>query len=251
MSCRSTLGTAVAALLALGTPITKADDPAVLAEPVRAEPVHVAKGEGYVICAMPHVASGSPFAKLPKPRMIGFRFPLDEASRSPGASVLHISLGNGAVKCLLATGETSYPSVPMGINRIYYFQSRVLGICADRQRLYVLIFVGGAELLDFGDRGTVPRKRGQSTPLSGIYYLSVFDVRKGTRICDLDLKDAEIPTLAPLETLDKGPLELLDDGVAVYGKTFRFDGGKLTAESSLPAEFTESSQGQGANGLLY
>ena len=72
---------------------------------------------------------------------------------------------------------------------------------------------------------------GQNTPLlNGMYYLSVFDVREGRWLLDVDLKDAEIPTRPPLETLDTGPMKLLDEGITIYGKTFRFDGKILVTE---------------------
>lgn len=222
ISFRSAFGIAVVVLFVLSVPVAKADDPALPVEPAKAKPVHVAKGKGYVICVIPHKASDSPFAKYPKPPglMRGLLPGRGKASKSPGASVLHISFGDGAVKCLLASGvsETPYHSPPMGsMGHVTFFQSRILGVCADRQRLYVLVLVGQTGGFGFEGRNSM-------------YYLSVFDAREGTWLLDVDLKDAEIPTRPHLETLDTGPMKSLDNGVTVYGKTFRFDGKILVVE---------------------
>ena len=140
--------------------------------------------------------------------------------------MLHISLGDGTVKCLLAGGETSHPGPTQNVMWTYYEQSRILGVCADRGRLYVLASVAGKIVPDLSGRGTArPNRYGQPAG-----YLFVFDVRKGTLLFDTELKDVEIPTPHPFATpemLDMIPIKLLEDGVAVYGKAFRLDGEKL------------------------
>ena len=226
MSHRSTIRISVVAFLALFTPMARADDPRAPAEPAQAKPEYVSKGEGYVICVLPHSDSVSLRAKAPKPARLE-RWPW--YCGSPGASVLHISLGDGTVKCLLASGETSHPGPIQNVMWTYYEQSRIHGVCADRRRLYVLASVAGKIVPDLSGRGTA-RPTGQNGHGQPTGYLFVFDVREGTLRFVTELKDVEIPTPHPFATpqmLGIIPIKLLDDGVAVYGKAFRLDGEKL------------------------
>jgi hypothetical protein len=135
-------------------------------------------------------------------------------------ALLHTSTETGEMKVLAAGRTTGTRSPPMGIDRLYYRQRRIVGVATDKERLYALEWEGTATVLLQGMVGKPLYRTVQ-------YRLLVFSPDKGVQIHALDLKGDSVPKEPPKETADKGPLRLHDDGVTCFGRRFEFKGTKL------------------------
>jgi len=181
------------------------------------KPVLIAKGKDFFIHALP-----ADRGLFPRRVKVEPRFPemVEEGVR--GLVVVHTSLATGDMKILTAGGQSTWRGPPMGIDRIYHNVTRVVGIAADSERLYVLLWDDLSEWV-VGERG----KRG--------YRLQIFRVSNGALLHTLALKEGDFPKDPPSqETAEKGPLQLRGDGVACFGVTFEFKGMELIKQKYEP-----------------
>jgi hypothetical protein len=107
---------------------------------------------------------------------------------------------------VLAAGGTSLVDMQRNSGPVR-FTSRIVGVAADRERLYVLHWQGG--------------ERQPSCSLL------VFRPDSGVLIHSLELTGDDVPKEEPKETTDRGPLRLRPDGVACFGARFEFKGTEL------------------------
>jgi len=122
------------------------------------------------------------------------------------------------------TGEMHYLVPPTGtyaINtvRISFAQARILGLAVDDERLYALTW-SAPRIFDDAPAPDAPLA-------GGTYRLQVFWLADGREIASPALAAAKLPATAPMEVVDRGPLELVPGGVSVYGVAARYDGKQL------------------------
>jgi hypothetical protein len=91
--------------------------------------------------------------------------------------------------------------------RISFQTTRIAGVAADAERLYVLIWAGRAY---------------DKPPEEGHDVLRTFWLEDGAALWAPLLKTP--PTEAPAETLEKGPLRLVEGGVEVHGARATYKG---------------------------
>jgi len=181
-----------------------------------AKPLLLAKGKGYFV----HV--------MPLPRFQGRSWVWPEDSGIPGmtrtaptgSAVLHTSTATGEMKVLAYGASTVTHGPPMGIDRIFYNQTRVVGVVADAERIAVLEWQLASE--------SMPKAvtEGQT----GRYHLLVFRPADGALVQDLTLKEGQFPKDPPVESLDAGPLVVRGDSVSCFGVTFTFKGTQLVRQ---------------------
>jgi hypothetical protein len=173
------------------------------------QPKLVAKDKDYFIHALP------PDQGLQSQEMavrLG-RWPLPNAR---GLVLLHTSTATGEMKVLAASTFSVIPVVKNN-PRSDYILSYIVGVAADKERLFVLQWIN-------------PQPYKGS--LRGTYYVLVFRPRDGVLVKSLELKDDDVPTKPPKETAGPGPLRLYGDGVACYGTKFTFKGTELIKQSA-------------------
>ena len=154
-----------------------------------------------------------------------------------GCAILYTRPSNGEMKALVSTGTVEVPT-----ERISFFQTRLVGVACDPERLYALVWSSG-RVFDHPPHPGQPSK-------GGGYSLHAFWLADGAGLGETWLlKEAgkspvsrpsvvvpELPDIAPQETLGKGPLKPIEKGVALYGVAFEFEGKKLTKHHPLPRE---------------
>jgi hypothetical protein len=135
------------------------------------------------------------------------------------------------MKCLVSTRTVEAPT-----RRISFHQTRLVGLACDAERLYAVVWSSG-RVYDRPPHPGGPFK-------GGSYSLHAFWLADGTSLGETWLLKepgkspvsrpnavaVELPDLAPQETLEKGPLELVEQGVACYGLDFEFEGRKLRGQ---------------------
>jgi hypothetical protein len=129
---------------------------------------------------------------------------------NPGLLLLHTSIATGEMKVLAAGGDTVSNFAQKNVPDTY--RSRIMGVAADKERLYVL--------------------RWHSGPSERAVHLHVFRPGTGEEVHALKLEGDAVPDEAPRETAGKGPLRLHPDGVACLGVRFEFKGTRLIKRSS-------------------
>jgi hypothetical protein len=184
--------------------------------PDGAGPVLVARGKDVLVHAVPR--GGTLTRRKPKE---GFPLLQQDVMGPSGLVLVHTSTDSGEAKTLLSTGSWSF-DLATGVPRVCQGRSSLVGVVADRQRLYVAWHQ--SEMVVEGLPGQEQREL--KTPDS--YHLWVFRLLDGKLLHELDLKDGELPKKAPAEKADKGPLEVVDNGVRCFGLRFEFDGDRLT-----------------------
>ncbi len=118
----------------------------------------------------------------------------------PGFMLLHTVRASGEMTVLIPPTGT----VAISTRRISYGTTRILGVAADAERLYVLLWTGHA----FGK---------PPGPAEGGYALRTFWLADGAALWAPALKPEGLPKEIPAETLEKGPLRLVKGGVELYG----------------------------------
>lgn len=190
----------------------------VAAQPVPApaaapdQPVQVAKGDGYVVHAL--IGPASPFF-APQP------------PTTP--TILHTALPSGRLTVLYRSGTIIGIPVPMGIDRTPHHQTRVAGVAADAERLYLLVWSARWVVLGAGAPGAGP-----GPPASDTYELRVFWLADGSLIGSVPLGGMGRPRVVPRESVEAGPLEVMSGGVRVYGESLRFRGKGRVDGPGLP-----------------
>jgi hypothetical protein len=199
--------------LALGwlAPVLVAAQPA-LAATAPDQPAQVAKGDGYVVHAL-----------------VGPRSPFFAPQPPTTPTVFHTVLPEGRLRVLYRSGTTVGIPVPMGIDRTPYHQTRVVGVAADAERLYVLVWSTKWMVLGAGDLGAGP-----GPPASDAYELRVFWLADGSLVGAFPLGGTARPRVVPRESVEAGPLEVMSGGVWVYGESLRFRGKDRVDGPGLP-----------------
>lgn len=136
---------------------------------------------------------------------------IERGNYASGWMLLLTTLESGEMKVLSATASWSVPT-----RRISYRQTRLLGVIGDAERLYVLIWDSG-RVFD-----SPPPPASQKTK-AGTYQLFVFWLGDGSTIVSQPLT-GDLPAEVPVETAEKGPLQLVDGGVSCFGTTVKFKG---------------------------
>jgi hypothetical protein len=199
-------------LTMLATLILSAPAPAVQPPGVPSpEPVLVAKGKGFLIHA---VTLGSEPAQPKTPPLVAFQ----TAALSQGVAIFHTDTETGKMKALMTSGMLVRQSPPMGIDRLYYTATRVAGIAADTERLYVLVSVRKKTAM----LQARPMENPDFEPAT--YHLAVLSLADGEALHVLPMKEGDFPKELPAETVKPGPVELKENGVACFGVTFTFKG---------------------------
>jgi hypothetical protein len=148
----------------------------------------------------------------------------DDFDAKQGGTLLLTSRETGEMKVLIWTGTRSNHH-----RRATYFQNRILGVTADRERLYVLVFA-----LTQPDRWPQPADKPFDLPMvkkdaagrwneSWTFNLLAYRLSDGKLVAGNELKGDGLPTTVPVETTGAGPLKLLKNGVEVYGSRVEFD----------------------------
>jgi hypothetical protein len=178
------------------------------ADPKPGQPVVVAKGDKFVVHAL---SSGGGVAAL-----FGER-PLT------APHLLHTALPDGRLTVLFRSGTTIGFPIPMGVDRTPYSQTRVVGVTADAERLYVLVWSAEWVVESWQGAGNEIKP-----PKSDTYAVRVFWLADGSEVGKFDLKGEKRPKTVPAESLEAGPLTAeKTGGASAYGETFRFKGKEL------------------------
>ncbi len=122
----------------------------------------------------------------------------------PGLMLLHTARASGEMTVLARTTGT----MAISTRRISYVQTRILGIAADAERLYVLAW--SVRAWDKPPDRDAPVEGGR-------YELRAFRLADGKALRAPALKPEGLPKGAPPETLEHGPLRLVEGGVECYG----------------------------------
>jgi hypothetical protein len=201
--------------LALGwlAPVLVAAQPAPAATPAPDQLVRLAKGDGYVVHAL--VGPATPFF-APQP------------PTTP--HILHTALPSGRLTVLYRSGTTVGIPVPMGLTRTPYHQTRVVGVAADAERLYVLVWSARWVVLGTGGPGAEVRP-----PASDTYEVRVLWLADGSMVGTVPLGGTGRPRVVPRESVEAGPLEVMSGGVRVYGESLRFRGKDRVDALGLPS----------------
>lgn len=182
-----------------------ADD---VAKPVEAK--LVGKGEGYLV----HVMPGRPAP------VFAFGLPKRFGVLNQSTAVIHTSIKTGKMQCLFASGDSSAPGLPMGIDRIYLAKWRLLGASVSDDHLFLLTWHANAALM-VGNQLPPPRfSKGQ-------YDVSVFNASNGDKLSSIKLSGDHLPKSPPPETNDSGPLKIEGDKITVFKQVLQFDGKQL------------------------
>ncbi|MBY0232897.1 MAG: hypothetical protein K2W96_26745 [Gemmataceae bacterium] len=147
---------------------------------------------------------------------------LDPLPRTPSTAILHTGLPSGKTRTLCRSRTVAKMLPAMAIDRYDLEQTRVVGIAADKERLYVLVWSASWRYEDFAAKGLVVGK----PPESDSYMLRVFWLEDGKEIESVALGGKKRPKALPGETAEKGPLEAKDGEVEAYGEVFRYKGRK-------------------------
>lgn len=168
----------------------------------------------------------------------GIVYPLhdDQARfRTPqwaGCVILYTKPSTGEMKSLVSTGTVEIPT-----ERVSYHQSRILGVACDAERLYIVTWFSGR----IWDHPPHPGQR----LTNGGYSLQVFWLADGAPTYSANLVSltpmpirepvvaVSLPETAPQEAIEKGPLKLIEKGVACYGAAFEFEGKTLKAQDAM------------------
>jgi hypothetical protein len=175
----------------------------------QSQPKLLAKGKDYFLHALPPIEGWQSHEVKMR---LGHLF--QPALR--GLVLLHTSTATGEMKVLTASTMQVIPVVRNNPPNDYIL-SYILGVAADKERLFVL-------------QWTNPQPYQGS--LRGTYRLLVFRPGDGVLVRSLELKDDDVPTKPPKETADPGPLRLHGDGVACFGTRFTFKGTELIKQSA-------------------
>jgi hypothetical protein len=135
------------------------------------------------------------------------------------ATVLHTSRPSGELVLLAQSGTAVGIPVPMAIDRFPITQTRIAGVAADAERLYVLIWTARWTHEDIRGMGVQIHP-----PKSDLYKVNVFWLADGSAIGEFALTGEKRPKDMPPEKLDTGPMRVDDAGVTVHGDVFRFKG---------------------------
>jgi len=131
--------------------------------------------------------------------------------RSDGYLLLHTDRKTGEMRHLIPnTGTVEVPTVRPSV-----VQTRMVGVAADAERLYVLLWTSG-RIFDRPPASDAPVEGGR-------YELRVFWLADGSQIAKPALDPEKWPKTAPPEVTDAGPLKLVKDGVECYGVTARYE----------------------------
>jgi hypothetical protein len=130
-----------------------------------------------------------------------------------GRAILHTARATGDMAVLVpATGV-----VAISTRRLSFRVTRILGTAADEERLYVLVWSGRA-----WDRPPAP-----DAPIEGgRYELRAFWLADGAPL-EVPSLDTGLPKDAPPETLERGPLRLVQRGIECYGTRAAYKGREL------------------------
>lgn len=137
-----------------------------------------------------------------------------ERSVDPGFMLLHTVRASGEMSVLVPPTGT----VAISTRRISFVQTRILGIAADAERLYVLL--GSVRAWDKPPEKDAPVE-------GGGYVLRTFWLADGQGLTAPALKTEGLPKGAPPETLKHGPLRLVAGGVESFGTRAIYKGRDL------------------------
>jgi hypothetical protein len=131
----------------------------------------------------------------------------------PGLVLLHTTRSTGEMSVLVRTTGV----VAISTRRVSFRVARILGVAADAERLYVLVWTGRA-----WDKA--PAR--DALVDDGRYELRAFWLADGSPLAAP--RDVEgLPKAAPPETLEKGLLRLVEDGVECGGTRAVYKGRDL------------------------
>lgn len=142
-----------------------------------------------------------------------------------GASILlgqdylltHTSLPDGKLKVLLRSGVYRTFSPPMGVNRIIYHKTELIGVAVKHERIAVLTRNFNALLMAIPKASKTP-KYGKPK-----YRLTLFDARDGEKLSELPLDAIEIPKVGRMRTVGPGPLKVEPNRIKLWKRTIRID----------------------------
>jgi len=179
-----------------------------------ARPALLVAGKDYLVHAVPRLL---PVTRGPEKAPKTYT-ELDLAK--PGAAgyaLLYTKPSTGQTRTLLVSGGWSAQSPPMGIDRVFHGRTRIVGTAVDSARLYVACRHSGKIVM-------VQAAPGEGLERSeGGYRLYVFGLADGKELHRRDLKDGDFPKEVPAETLERGPLRVVRDGVVrCFGKEHAF-----------------------------
>ena len=122
------------------------------------------------------------------------------------------------MQCLLTAGTFAGMPIPMGIDRIPYTMTRLLGVTTTDKYLYAAIWQAETLVMNLQGRPQHPSFD------TGAYWLSAWNVRDGKKLSAIEVVGQQLPKKPPAAALDRGPLTVEADTVALFGASFQFDG---------------------------
>lgn len=175
-------------------------------------PVLITKGTGYYVHAIPGVTSAAPRPVLVAGPPLG-----------TGLGLYHTTAETGAMRLLLTSG-TTVSIIPMGIDRVDFTRTRIAGVAADAERLYVLVYQRHTSVRR--EAGPI-REPAEYQGRAG-YDLIVFRLADAMPVQHIELKQGDFPKEPPTtDTVKPGPLVVKDNVVTCYGVSFTFKGSEL------------------------
>ena len=126
-----------------------------------------------------------------------------------GYMLLHTTLSSGKMTVLAKGAFSEFKGPPMGLDRHWIYQRQIVDFRADKDRLYFLqsVYESGV---------------GRST--GTLWTLHVIQLENGKSILEAHVVP---PPGGDVQKSDKGPLQLRENGVEVFGQRFEFDGTTL------------------------
>jgi len=166
-------------------------------------PVEVAAEKGFIIHAIPR---NTDCGWIP-PQIFG----------GQDYILTHTLLPDGKLKVLLRSGVYRTFSPPMGINRIGYHKTELIGVAVKHKRIAVLTRHLNATLMQLPKAAKSP-KYGKPK-----YRLTLFDARDGEKLSELPLDQVKVPGVAKLWVIGAGPLKLRKDRISLWKRSIRID----------------------------
>ena len=175
-------------------------------------PQLLAKGTNYVVHAIPRM----PPTHAATPPLVG------------GHVLVYTSVHTGKMTILTSSGI-----LPFVTRRASWAQQRILGVVADSERLYVLLWLSQRNYDRPDWRITLPLQK-----VGGKYYLRVFSLADGSPVLTSTVgpRAEDLPKSVPGESMKQGPLVFHKPGISFFGRYFVFEGRKVIKNSYLHHE---------------
>lgn len=132
-------------------------------------------------------------------------------------TITHTALPKGTMRVLARSGVFRTFSPPMGINRIAFTKTELIGVAVKHRRIAVLMRVSHAGAIVTGWKPAAPRFGKPH------YRLTLFNAADGKELSSLWLTPAKLPKVAVKRTIGAGSLKLKSDRILIGIRTILID----------------------------